>query len=117
MNLSVTLTPKTRLQKALQQAGVNEPTKVVHMDITGRITDDDAKNIRENMGETLQELDLSNASFQKNVIPYASFENCTGLTAVSFPDTIVEIGYRAFSGCTGLTSVFIRSMYCSSFIR
>ena len=110
MDLSVTLTPKTRLQKALHQAGVNDPTKVVNLAITGRLTDDDIKYIRENMGKTLQELDLSRVSFQKNVIPCGAFNDCTGLTSVIFSDTIAEIGYRAFSGCTGLTSVFIPAL-------
>lgn len=38
--------------------------------------------------------------------PYA-FRNCTGLTSVSMPSSIVNIGSEAFSGCVGLTSIKI----------
>ena len=107
MQITVTLTPKTRLQKALQRAGVNNSATVASLTITGKIIDSDLKYIRENMAKTLQELDLSKASFEKNKIPFMAFENCTGLTSVTFPDTVTEFGDKAFSACTGLTSVKI----------
>ncbi len=34
-----------------------------------------------------------------------AFENCTGLTSVSFPKSLTSIGDNAFNGCSGLTSV------------
>ena len=37
----------------------------------------------------------------------SAFEDCTGLTSVTIPDSVTSIGYNAFSGCTGLTSVTI----------
>jgi len=106
-NISITLTTKTRLEKALKNAGVTDPASVTNFAITGRLTDGDMQYIRENMAKTLQELDLSKASFKKNILPGFAFEKCTALTAVIFPDTIVEIGYRSFSECIGLKSVFI----------
>ena len=36
-----------------------------------------------------------------------AFEECTGLTSVTIPDSVTSIGYRAFNGCTKLTSVTI----------
>lgn len=36
-----------------------------------------------------------------------AFRNCTGLTSVSMPSSIVDIGSEAFSGCVGLTSIKI----------
>ena len=36
-----------------------------------------------------------------------AFEGCTGLTSVTIPDSVREIGDRAFSGCEGLTSITI----------
>ena len=36
-----------------------------------------------------------------------AFEECTGLTSVTIPDSVKSIGYRAFNGCTKLTSVTI----------
>ncbi|MBQ9949840.1 MAG: leucine-rich repeat domain-containing protein, partial [Clostridia bacterium] len=36
-----------------------------------------------------------------------AFEDCTGLTSVTIPDSVTEIDTHAFEGCTGLTSVTI----------
>ena len=35
------------------------------------------------------------------------FENCTGLTSVTIPNSVTTIGTSAFEGCKGLTSVTI----------
>ena len=42
-------------------------------------------------------------------IGYEAFRNCNGLTSVTIPDSVTSIGDGAFSGCTGLTSVTIPS--------
>ena len=36
-----------------------------------------------------------------------AFKDCTGITSVTFPDTIELIGSEAFSGCSNLTSVYL----------
>ena len=36
-----------------------------------------------------------------------AFNECTGLTSVTIPQSVTEIGRYAFSGCTGLTSIEI----------
>ena len=36
-----------------------------------------------------------------------AFQDCTGLTSVTIPNSVTIIGYGAFEGCTGLTSVTI----------
>lgn len=39
-----------------------------------------------------------------------AFSNCTGLTSITIPDSIVRIGYNAFGECDGLTEVHISNM-------
>ncbi|MFZ4776834.1 MAG: leucine-rich repeat domain-containing protein [Terrimicrobiaceae bacterium] len=39
----------------------------------------------------------------------AAFQNCSGLTSVSIPTSVISIGTSAFQGCTGLTSMSIPS--------
>jgi len=53
-HISVTLTTKTRLGKALKNAGVTDPATVTSLIIAGRLTDDDLRHIRENMAKILQ---------------------------------------------------------------
>ena len=36
-----------------------------------------------------------------------AFQNCTGLTSVTIPNSVTQIGTHAFRGCTGLSSVSI----------
>ena len=36
-----------------------------------------------------------------------AFQDCSGLTSVTIPNSVTSIGYAAFSGCSGLTSVTI----------
>lgn len=38
-------------------------------------------------------------------IKNGAFENCTGITEVEIPSSVVEIGANAFDGCTGITKV------------
>lgn len=43
----------------------------------------------------------------------AAFQDCTGLTGITIPNSITEIEDNTFSGCTGLTSVTIPSSVTS----
>jgi len=36
----------------------------------------------------------------------SAFEDCTGLTAVTIPDSVSSIGYGAFQGCIGLQAIY-----------
>ncbi len=50
-----------------------------------------------------------------------AFLDCTGLTKVTIPDTVTEIGYQAFDGCSGLISVnipgYVTKIWDSAFYR
>jgi hypothetical protein len=38
-----------------------------------------------------------------------AFQNCTGLTSITIPDSVTSIGLNAFQGCTGLTNIVVNS--------
>ena len=40
-------------------------------------------------------------------IPSVAFNNCSGLTNITIPDSVTSIGESAFSGCSGLTGITI----------
>lgn len=43
----------------------------------------------------------------KTAIPASAFNGCDGLTSISIPDSITEIGMDAFVGCSSLNSIMI----------
>ena len=105
--IRINLTPEIRIEQAILNVGVDLPEYVTKLTVIGTITNDDCGFISRNMRETLQELDLSEASFEGNEIPDCAFWGCIGLTTVIIPDSVVKIGNYAFSFCTALVSVNI----------
>jgi len=103
--LSVILSPELRLEQAFIEAGIENPASVTKLTISGPMTDDDFQYIRENMAETLQELDLSQMS--TTVIEDWAFFCCTSLTSIHIPGSVKEIGKCIFGGCDSLPSINI----------
>jgi len=106
-HIKVTLTPKLRLEQALMRAGVEDQTTITHLTVDGYLNYKDFLFINEYMCETLQKVDMSNASVEDNVIGRPGFDYCIALTSVAFPETITVIGNGTFSGCENLTSIVI----------
>lgn len=50
---------------------------------------------------------LYEAPFPVTSIGESAFEDCTGLTSVTIPNSVTSIGESAFDNCTGLTSLTI----------
>ena len=105
--LSVILSPELRLEQALKEAGIENPEVVRKLTVAGAMTEDDFAYIRENMAESLWELDMGKATVTENIIANDAFLDCTGLKSVVIPNSVVKIGKGAFSGCSGLTSLTI----------
>lgn len=50
---------------------------------------------------SLKEVIITGGSY----IQYGAFSNCSGLTSITIPNSVTEIGAFAFTGCSGLTSI------------
>ena len=53
--------------------------------------------------------DLTSISIPTSVmsIDFFAFNGCTGLTSIMIPNSVTSIGESAFSGCSGLTSIVV----------
>ena len=111
----------------------NEKNLITNLKIVGKINGTDLKFIREMAGRVNEEktdgklsiLDLSEAKivaggdayFQSSKKYYTSndklgnyvFFGCSGLTSLTIPSGVTEIGGAAFRGCSGLTNLTIPS--------
>jgi len=86
---------------------INKPSTVTKLTVTGRLTGDFFKFIRNNMAVSLRVLDMRGASIEYGIIPAGAFDGCTNLTSISIPYSVTIIGEWAFANCTGLTSFTI----------
>ena len=88
----------------------SEATKIINSftGITYQIIDDvkqdtvQATYTFDTLGEHTVKYKLDGTS----IADYA-FDDCTGLTSITIPNSVTEIGIYAFSSCTGLTSIVI----------
>ena len=103
--LNVTLTSKIRLQKALQEAGVENPAMVTKLTVSGMLANSDFSYIRKKMGKTLRILDMGNASVRKNTINERSFVCCSGLTSIIIPPSVTKISNTAFRDCPATVTI------------
>ena len=113
----------------------SEKYLITNLKIVGKINGTDLKFIREMAGRDfnrektdgkLSILDLSEAKIVAGGDAYISynslcentsndklgdfaFEGCSGLTSLTIPSGVTEIGFGAFDGCKGLTSLTIPS--------
>ena len=72
-----------------------------------KVTEDDLLHIRDNMGKTLQELDLSKASFEGNEIRGDVFADCSGLISITFPNTVIEVDLLSLKSCNNLATITV----------
>jgi len=109
ISVSLHLTHWLRLEQALQKERekYKYPVCVTKLTVSGTFAERDFRYIRENMADTLQELDISNVSTKKNRIPCAGFSGCSALTSVSFSETAQLIDCRVFTDCANLTAITI----------
>ena len=115
--------------------GENQKYQITNLKIVGKINGTDLKFIREMAGcdfngdktdGKLSILDLSEAKIvaggsayisyngfwqytYNDKLGYYAFYGCSGLTSLTIPSCVTEIGKSAFRGCSGLTSLTIPS--------
>ena len=107
--------------------GSTKKFQITNLKIIGEINGTDLRMIREMAGKNesgndtdgkLSVLDLSDAKIVEGgdyyytsndkICDYA-FESCSGLTSITLPSGVTEIGRCAFSRCSGLTSITLPS--------
>ena len=118
--------------------GENQKYLITNLKIVGKINGTDLKFIREMAGSDfngektdgkLSILDLSEAKIVAGGFAYVrysdneytsngklgdyAFWDCSGLTSLTIPSGVTEIGRNAFDGCSGLTSMTIPSSVTS----
>ena len=104
MNISVNLTPETGLEQALKNAGIENPASVTKLTVTGMITEDDCIYLCDTIFDGLQELDMANAAFWENKMPYPIC-SCHELVSVTIPNWLVNYYGFEFDFCYKLTSI------------
>ena len=57
--------------------------------------------------EIPQQVTYNGKKYDVTSIGNSAFSNCTGLTSVTIPNTVISIGNSAFENCNGLTSITI----------
>ena len=102
-NISVSLTPEFRLEQAFIEAGIENPASVTCLSVSGTMTNDDFRYIRQNMAKTLQKLDLSEATVEG----IFSLQGCEGLISISIPASVESICTTAFEDCDYLSEVTV----------
>ena len=72
-------------------------------DLTCEVTSGDVKY----QGDVIipSTLEYNNRKLLVTRVGQRAFKDCTGLTSVTFPESVTNIGSEAFSGCSGLSSV------------
>jgi len=108
--VTVSLKPYFRLEEALKNEGIEDPTSVTKLTIEDMVYDDDFVYIREKMADTLEELIFNDAFIGWDYLDADTFLNCKGLKSVVLINAIKEIYDDAFAGCTGLKSVYLDTL-------
>ena len=62
-----------------------------------------------------EQVTIKGSKYSVTVIPPECFENCTGITSISIPNSVYYIGENAFDGCTNLKTITIDN--CKGGIR
>jgi len=105
--LKARTTTERRLKQIMINEGIEDPSSITKLTITGTMINDDFKFIHKKMFKTLEEVDLFNATFESSKLKRGAFANCFALTAVNVPNWITEIGDKAFMNCKQLKSFTI----------
>jgi len=104
-SITVALTPELRLEQALKQARIEKPSKITQLIVSGTLTNDDFKFIRQKLNKTLKELDMSEASIEDNRIGYKTFT--ARLTSISIPNSVTAINAYEFDKIKSLININI----------
>ena len=92
------------------------PAKITYNDKTYDVVTIDSGAFEGNDG-------LTSVTLPESIkeIGWSSFENCTGLTSIELPNSLEIIKFDAFNGCTGLKSIMfgtgLKTIYATAFMN
>ena len=105
-NVTIRLSKDTEVKQALKYAGVYDPASVKKLTVTGVFSSGHFHDVLKQMGQTLQELDLNDASFDKHNW-YTNRRDCPALVSIVLPASVSDLYPDMFSHLTGLNSIFV----------
>lgn len=107
-HLTVTLSSEINLEQALAETGIENFATVTKLTVIGPLTKIDFRYIKKKMSKTLQELDLSNATVEKNRIASSCISRLEKIHTIFISDSVNKIDcYEIRSNCEKLASIIV----------
>lgn len=127
VNVETMCTISDVIAKAMTDAECEDMMDITKLTVTGNVNNDDLRYIRDNMGGTLDALDLSEVNVERNylsdalngcafetlILPntveymdsWSTLENCDNLKTIHIPSSVKKIGPEFMNDCNSLETV------------
>ncbi len=97
------------LAAAITIAGCEDMMDISKLTVTGKVNMDDLYYLRDNLGGTLDVLDLSAVKVENNILGHEALARCA-FEEVLLPNTIEVLqGWHVLEGCSNLKTIYIPS--------
>ncbi len=94
------------LPEAMAKVGCEDKSEISKLTVTGNINNDDLNYIRDNVGATLDALDLGEVTVENNIMTDASLRGC-GFEELVLPKNLGDLYFSALSNCVNLKALDI----------
>lgn len=109
VNVETVGTFSDALHTAMTEAGCEDMTDISRLTVTGNVSHDDMYYLRDNVGPTLDALDLGEVTVEENRLGHEALRSC-GFNEVVLPNSIEYLSdWSILSNCVNLKSINIPS--------